>query len=592
MKKRIYERLLTILLVTTLGMSMLTGCGQKEKQEVHDTGMQETGEEMPEESTATAEEDGFTWDSAETAEEDGFTWDSAENEGNLNETPSNSDDSRGTAEQKSKQASRQESMVVDQISDTIDYEDGYKNRSFEEEEYSYFRENSFVDAREENTSTFAADVDTASYSIIRKMLKEGYHASEIPEDAVRIEEMINYFEYDLKKPQNGKPFGITVETGNCPWNNRNMLVMVGVSTEKVDLSEDVPSNLVFLLDVSGSMCDEDKLPLLQQSFGMLAEQLTEKDRVSIVTYADGDQVVLEGARGNETAKIMRALNNLEAGGSTNGGAGIQRAYKLAEDNYVEGGNNRVILATDGDLNVGITSGKELEELITEKKKGGVFLSVLGFGTENIKDNKMELLADKGNGNYSYIDSVKEGRKVFVEELGATLKTVAKDVKLQMEFDDKYVKSYRLIGYDNRVMNNEDFTDDRKDGGEIGAGHSVVAFYEVEPANEFSKTYREDRSNMLGGKKFATLRIRYKEPEGTRSMEVSGDITGTKSINASDDFIFASCVAEFGLLLKNSEYKENADYESILSRLDKLEKDDYKTELEKLVYFASDNYMYD
>lgn len=570
MKKRMSKRLAAIILTITLGMSMLTGCGQKSETAESDYAVEESTGVKEENVEATEEE------SANEAMEDGFTWSNDDSKGTL-------DENRLQSDFYEESAAKEKSMTE---YDFIGHNNYDRGRKFENEEYGYYRENQFVDAREENTSTFAADVDTASYSNIRKMIQDGFYVPEIPEDAVRIEEMINYFNYDLKKPQNGKPFGITAETGVCPWNDRNLLVMVGISTDEIDLSKDVPSNLVFLLDVSGSMSDEDKLPLLQKSFGMLAEQLTEKDRVSIVTYADGDEVVLEGARGNETAKIIRALNNLEAGGSTNGGAGIQRAYKIAEANYIEGGNNRVILATDGDLNVGITSEEELEELITDKKKGGVYLSVLGFGTGNIKDNKMELLADKGNGNYSYIDSVKEGRKVLVKEMGATLKTVAKDVKIQMEFNDSYVKTYRLIGYDNRVMNNKDFRNDSKDGGEIGAGHSVVALYEVEPAYDLTGSYRNERGNMPGGKQIATLRIRYKEPEGTKSMEVSGVIKGSAGKNTSNDFQFASCVAEFGLLLKISEFKENASYESILERLGKISKDDDKAEFEQLVIHAS------
>lgn len=350
------------------------------------------------------------------------------------------------------------------------------------EEYSALEEAGFKSVANDPLSTFSADVDTASYSNVRRMIEQGYTMDEIPEGAVRIEEMLNYFSYDYNLPKKNEPFGVTAVIGDCPWNEEAKLLQIGLKTQEIDFSEAPDSNLVFLLDVSGSMTSDDKLPLLQKSFSMLVEELGEKDTVSIVTYAGSDRVVLQGESGDNKTRIIEAINALEAGGSTNGADGIGTAYALAEKYFIEGGNNRVILATDGDLNVGISSESGLKELVTEKKESGVFLSVLGFGTGNIKDNKMETLADCGNGNYAYIDTIGEAKKVLVEQMGATLVTVAKDVKLQVEFNPAYVKGYRLLGYENRALATEDFDDDKKDAGEIGAGHMVTALYEIVPVD--------------------------------------------------------------------------------------------------------------
>lgn len=453
---------------------------------------------------------------------------------------------------------------------------GYDPNPGNTEEYAQIIENEFIQAKEQPLSTFSADVDTASYSNIRRMLLDGYELSWIPKDSVRIEEMLNYFHYDYQGPEEGEPFGVNTQISVCPWNTENYVLMVGLQTEAVDFSEAAPSNLVFLIDVSGSMYDENKLPLLQQSFAMLAQNLTAKDRVSIVTYAGEDRVVLRGVQGNDTETILNALGSLEASGSTNGSAGIETAYELAEEYFIPGGNNRVILATDGDLNVGLTTEEELERLITKKKDSGVYLSVLGFGMGNIKDNKMELLADKGNGNYAYIDSLNEARKVLVEEMGATLATVAKDVKLQMEFSPDAVESYRLIGYENRALETEDFKDDTKDAGEIGAGHSVTVLYEIVP-------------NRNGGKSrttWSTLHIRYKEPDEEKSRQLdyrigAGQLTGKPS----EDLTFACCVAEFGMLLRDSGYCGTASYSGILETLSELscvKTDSYKAEFCDLV----------
>ena len=329
------------------------------------------------------------------------------------------------------------------------YEAAYRTDSGASEEYSHIEESGFKSVEQEPLSTFSADVDTASYTNIRRFIRSG---QTVPKDAVRIEEMLNYFNYQYKEPQGQDPFSITTEYAACPWNEENRLLLIGLKAKEIDFRDRPSSNLVFLLDVSGSMYSDDKLPLVQKAFTMLAENLDARDRVSIVTYAGYESVVLDGVPGSDTAKIAAAIDDLEAGGSTAGSAGIQKAYELAQKHYIPGGNNRVILATDGDLNVGLTSEKDLTRLIEEKRKSGVHLSVLGVGTGNIKDNKMEALADNGDGNYSYLDSVFEAKKVLVDEMGGTLITVAKDVKVQVEFNPAYVAGYRLGGYENRLLN--------------------------------------------------------------------------------------------------------------------------------------------
>ncbi len=470
------------------------------------------------------------------------------------------------------------------------------------EEYSEWEEKGYSSVMQEPLSTFSADVDTASYSNLRRLIREGYALDELPENAVRIEEMLNYFSYDYREPEGSDPFGVTAKIGKCPWNDNAELIMLGLKTEDIDYEAAPSSNLVFLLDVSGSMYSEDKLPLLQEAFCMLAENLTEKDRVSIVTYAGDDTVVLEGVSGDKTEKIKKALMELEAGGGTHGSKGIETAYELAEDNFIKGGNNRIILATDGDLNIGLTSEEELEELITEKKESGIFLSVLGFGTGNIKDNKMETLADKGNGNYAYIDSLREANKVLVEEMSATLLTICKDVKLQVEFNPAVVSEYRLIGYENRALNKEDFNDDTKDAGEIGAGHSVTALYEVIlkeplstlPSEEIDELkYREEyqkeqaKENIDSSameKEWFTLSIRYKKPAEEQSSLLQYPV-GYESYmkNPDDDFRFAAAVAEFGLLASHSDNPEDASVKNVKKVLKAITLDDeYKEEFLELV----------
>lgn len=445
------------------------------------------------------------------------------------------------------------------------------------ESYAQINENKFLSVKENPLSTFSADVDTASYSNVRRMILDGYEPEWIDKDAVRIEEMINYFSYDYKTPKANEPFSVNSSIAKCPWNNESYLMMVGLSTESIDFSEAPASNLVFLIDVSGSMYDSNKLPLLQKSFTMLTDNLSEKDRVSIVTYAGDDRVVLRGARGDEKDTIKDAINSLEAGGSTNGSAGIVTAYELAERYFIEGGNNRVILATDGDLNVGITSNGGLEDLISSEKNSGVFLSVLGFGAGNIKDDKMELLADKGNGNYSYIDSVKEAKKVLVEEMGATLVTVAKDVKFQLEFNSDVVDEYRQIGYENRQMAAEDFDDDTKDAGEIGAGHSVTVLYEIKLAGSDAKTQKTQN--------WTTLHIRYKEPSEDVSTELLYNIGSNEYSDELDrNMSFAAAVAEFGMILRDSEFKGNSTCDSVMKLVSNsgFRGDEYKEEFMEIV----------
>lgn len=470
--------------------------------------------------------------------------------------------------------SREESKNSDESYLDSIYGDEDRADDFSNEEYSELEEIGFKSARRSPLSTFAADVDTASYSNMRRMLYDGYTIDELPEGSVRIEELINYFDYSYKNPKGNEPFGVTTVLGDCPWNDRAKLLSIGLKTEDIDFADTPSSNLVFLIDVSGSMFSEDKLPLLQDAFCMLTDELSEKDRVSIVTYAGSDSVVLKGAKGSEQHKIKNAINDLEAGGSTNGSAGIKTAYELAQKYFIKGGNNRVILATDGDLNVGLSSVDELERLISKKKESGVFLSVLGFGTGNIKDNRMETLADKGNGNYAYIDSHREAKKVLVKELSANLLTVCKDVKFQVEFNEDAVKGYRLIGYSNRVMANKDFNDDTKDGGEIGAGHTVTALYEL--------ILKNDAADDL-----LDLNIRFKRPSADISELLTYPVTmDSYKKNPGDDFYFQSAVAEFGLIASHSEYAEDASLDDVEDILDSIDLDDeYKEEFREMVYYC-------
>ena len=461
-----------------------------------------------------------------------------------------------------------------------------EKNDYNTEEYSAIEENNFLETKTAPLSTFSADVDTASYANVRRIILSGW---EVDPGAVRIEELINYFSYDYETPANNQPFSVTKEIMDTPWNEDSKLLSIGIKTEDIDFVNKPNSNLVFLLDVSGSMDEENKLPLMVKAFQLLADQMGENDRISIVAYAGFDQILLDGVRGDENKLIVDTLDELNASGSTNGSQGIVTAYELAEKYFIEGGNNRVILATDGDLNVGLTSEAQLKKLIEEKRKTGIFLSVLGFGTGNLKDNKMETLADYGNGNYSYIDSILEAKKVLVEEMGGTLFTVAKDVKFQIEFNPTIVSEYRLIGYENRILQAQDFNDDTKDAGELGAGHCVTALYELKLAgssDEASNDLKYQDVTFTGSDEWATVNIRYKEPDSDTSelfSQTIGELDYSKE--PSENIRFASCVAQFGMLLRESSFSGSATYSTIIEQLNQLSsvaKDEYKSEFKYLV----------
>ena len=438
------------------------------------------------------------------------------------------------------------------------------------EEYSSFVENKFENPAVNPLSTFSVDVDKAAYSNIRRMLNNG---QTVPKDAVRIEEMINYFNYNYPQPTGKHPFSINTEYSDAPWNPGHKLLKIGLQGKNL-ATENLPnSNLVFLIDVSGSMNDSNKLPLLKKSLELLVNNLRENDKVSIVVYAGAAGVVLEPTSGANKTAILEALDRLSAGGSTAGAAGIELAYQLAQENFIKDGNNRVILATDGDFNVGTSAVKDLETLIEEKRKTGIFLTCLGYGMGNYKDNRMETLANKGNGNYAYIDNLQEANKFLVQEFSGTLYTIAKDVKIQIEFNPQLVQSYRLIGYETRLLEDEDFANDAIDAGEIGAGHQVTALYEIIPvgvASNFTEKvqdlkYSTYKSNNSYQNELATIKFRYKQPDGDKSTEIVQPIQNNSIPikNASDDFKFAADVAWFGLKLRDSEYIEIKDTEKIM-----------------------------
>ncbi len=442
---------------------------------------------------------------------------------------------------------------------------GRYNLNFNTEAYDHLVENPFLAAADNPLSTFSIDVDRASYSNIRRFINEGRRP---PRDAVRIEEMVNYFAYDYPEADGEHPFAVHTDVVRAPWNGEHRLVRIGIQGRKVDMSDAPPSNLVFLLDVSGSMQPANKLGLLKQGFRMLVGELRPQDRVAIVVYAGAAGLVLPSTSGAEKGKILEAIESLEAGGSTAGGAGIRLAYDVVRENFIRGGNNRVILATDGDFNVGESSDGAMIRLIEERRREGAFLTVLGFGTGNLKDSKMEKLADHGNGNYAYIDGVLEARKVLVTEMGGTLLTIAKDVKLQIEFNPARVASYRLIGYENRLLAAEDFNDDTKDAGELGAGHTVTALYEVVPVGARSNVvtgsvdplrYQDGRDGEAGGSRVAQasdellfLKLRYKEPDGSVSKLIEHPVRD-RIVRASADVQFVAAVAGFGMLLRSSEH---------------------------------------
>jgi Ca-activated chloride channel family protein len=439
---------------------------------------------------------------------------------------------------------------------------------FNTEEYGRLEENPFLTVADNPLSTFSVDVDRAAYSNVRRFLTSGQRP---PRDAVRIEEMVNYFTYDYPDPSGTQPFSVTTEVTGCPWNERHRMLLVGLQGRRMKTADLPRNNLVFLIDVSGSMMEPNKLPLVKQGLELLVNQLRPQDRVAIVVYAGNAGLVLPSTPGSNKGAILSAIQALEAGGSTAGGAGIKLAYDVARQNFLDRGNNRVILATDGDFNVGASSDGDLEQLIESERKDNIFLTVLGFGTGNTKDSKMELLADKGNGNYAYVDTLSEARKVLVQEMGATLFTIAKDVKLQIEFNPAKVASYRLIGYENRLLRKEDFNNDAKDAGDIGAGHSVTALYELVPSG--SETVAGSKVDPLkyqsthataASPELLTLKLRYKEPTSDTSKLLTYPVndSGATLASASDNARFAAAVAEFGMLLRNSEHKGDATYDEV------------------------------
>ncbi len=467
---------------------------------------------------------------------------------------------------------------------------------FNTEEYDKITETEFLDAKQNPLSTFSIDVDNASYSNVRRFLMN----HQLPDKgAVRIEEMINYFDYDYPEPTGEHPFSFNTEISDCPWNKENKLIHIGLQGKKLNYNDLKPSNLVFLLDVSGSMEDENKLPLLRKSFKLLLDELSQDDKVSIVVYAGAAGIVLPPTSASDKKKIISALDNLQAGGSTAGGEGILLAYKTAKEAFIKDGNNRVILATDGDFNVGTSSTSSLVELIEEKRNDDIYLTILGFGMGNYKDGRMEQISNAGNGNYFYIDNIKEAEKVFVKEMRANLFTIAKDVKIQIEFNPNHVKAYRLIGYENRMLAKEDFDDDKKDAGELGAGHTVTALYEIVPANSNWNVRTADElkyqtttvtNNAKNSNEIMTIKFRYKPPKSNTSIKIEHPILNTlsKLNETSNNYRFSAAVAGFGMILRDSKFKGSVSFKMITELADHAKGTDenaYRTEFVSLVKTA-------
>ena len=497
-----------------------------------------------------------------------------------------------TSDEVSNRAISSKQMAVRSLGMPALIYDRYANR----EEYSHNAENRFKSPVKDPLSTFSIDVDAASYSNIRRFINQGEMP---PKDAVRIEEMINYFNYNYPKPTGNDPVRITTEVGICPWNKTHRLVQIGLKAREIENQNLPASNFVFLIDVSGSMFGPTRLELVKSSLRLLVNNLREKDRVAIVTYCGDARVALPSTPGNEKQKIKDALETLTAGGSTAGGAGIKEAYRIAQKNFIAQGNNRIILCTDGDFNVGASSETELENLIESKRKSGIFLTVLGYGMGNYKDNKMQILAQKGNGNHAYIDNIQEANKVLVNEFGSTMYAVAKDVKLQVEFNPAKVQSYRLVGYETRILNDEDFNDDTKDAGEMGAGHTITALYEIIPTGISGnipgsidplkyQTETNINTQTSNSSELLTVKLRYKTPEEEKSKKIEKSVTDMGKDNVSPDFRFASAVAMFAQLLKDSDFKGEATYDKVIETANKglsFDPEGYRAEFVRLVQSA-------
>lgn len=482
------------------------------------------------------------------------------------------------------------------VSDAMIYTEQEESSYYPNESYTTIVENKFVNPTDEALSTFSIDVDRAGYSNVRRYLDNGQMP---PKDAIRIEEMINYFDYDYEGPSGDVPFAIHKSLVDCPWNMDHQIMHVALQGKDIERDKLPESNFVFLIDVSGSMRSANKLPLVKTSMKMLLQEMRPKDKVSIVVYAGAAGLVLEPTSASEPQKILDAIDNLRSGGSTAGGAGIELAYKTAKSNFIKGGNNRVILATDGDFNVGTSTEIGLEDLIERERKSGVFLSVLGYGMGNYKDSKMQILADKGNGNHAYIDNIQEARKIFVSEFAGTLFTIAKDVKIQIEFNPAHVQAYRLIGYENRMLEKEDFNNDKIDAGELGAGHTVTALYEIIPTGVESsfvgavdelKYQNVDKTKYNHDAELATIKLRYKKPESSKSKKIVETINpgAMKIAKAPEHVRFAMSVAQFGLSLRKSDYIETYQLDDMIQLAESAKKHDpegYKAECIRLMKSA-------